>query len=140
DSDVGDDDDDDPKSVSHEHTYSVDTADVDQLESTLARLSEMVARRLREHGLHARTVALKLRYTDFTTITRAHTLEQPTQLDPEIYANIRKLFHDNWKKGSTIRLLGVRAASFEHTEGQLGLLNQTSQEKWKSALSAADRV
>ena len=132
--------DEDPKSVSHEHTYMNDTADADELESTLARLSEMVARRLREHGLHARTIGLKLRYEDFTTITRAHTLEQPTQLDPELYATVRKLFHDNWKPGRKIRLLGVRAASFEHGEGQLDLLDHTAQEKWKSALSAVDRV
>ncbi|MDP9266713.1 MAG: DNA polymerase IV [Acidobacteriota bacterium] len=131
---------DDPKSISHEHTYSVDIADADQLESTLARLSEMVARRLREHKLHARTIGLKLRYSDFTTITRAHTLDQPTQLDPEIYGVARRLFHDNWKPGSAIRLLGVRAAGFEHSEGQLDLLAQNQQEKWKHALSAVDRV
>ena len=138
DSEVGGDD--DPKSVSHEHTYSVDTANVDQLESTIARLSEMVARRLREHGLHARTIGLKLRYTDFTTITRAHTLDQPTQLDPDIYSTARRLFRDNWRKGATVRLLGVRAAGFEHTEGQLDLLGQEQHEKWKQALSAVDRV
>lgn len=138
DADVGGDD--DPKSLSHEHTYSVDTADADQLESTLARLSEMVARRLREYGLHARTIGLKLRYSDFTTITRAHTLDQPTQLDPELFSTVRRLFRDNWKQGSAIRLLGVRAASFEHNEGQLDLLQQDKQEKWKQALTAVDRV
>ncbi len=62
----------DPKSISHEHTYNEDTASIEQLESTLMRLSEMVGRRLREGGLHARTLQLKLRYKDFTTITRAH--------------------------------------------------------------------
>jgi DNA polymerase-4 len=140
DSEVGGDG--DPKSISHEHTYSVDTADLDELESTLARLSEMVARRLREHKLHARTIGLKLRYTDFTTITRAHTLDQPTQLDPEIYGVARRLFLDNWKQGSTIRLLGVRVAQFEHTAGQLDLLAaiEGKQEKWKNALTAMDRV
>ena len=51
------------------------------LKSTLMRLSEMVGRRLREAELHARTIQLKLRYKDFTTITRAHTLAAPTQLD-----------------------------------------------------------
>jgi len=132
--------DDDPKSISHEHTYSVDTADADELESTLARLSEMVARRLREHHLHARTIGLKLRYSDFTTITRAHSLDQPTQLDPEIYGVARRLFRDNWKQGSAIRLLGVRVAGFEHTEGQLDLLSGGEQQKWKNALSAVDRV
>jgi DNA polymerase-4 len=140
DSEVGGDE--DPKSISHEHTYSIDTANADELESTLARLSEMVARRLREHKLHARTIGLKLRYSDFTTITRAHTLDQPTQLDPDIYATARRLFRDNWRPGSTIRLLGVRVASFEPTEGQLDLLTETKdkQEKWKHALSAMDRV
>jgi DNA polymerase-4 len=52
----------DPKSISHEHTYGEDTADADVLEATLARLWEMVGRRLRENGVHARTVQLKLRY------------------------------------------------------------------------------
>src|SRR3984885_1009771 len=60
DSEVGSDS--DPKSVSHEHTYNDDTADVTQLQSTLMRLSEMVGRRLREAGLHAKTIQLKLRY------------------------------------------------------------------------------
>src|SRR5881227_3007281 len=71
----------DAKSISHEHTYNEDTADPARLESTLMRLSEMVGRRLREADFHARTVQLKLRYKDFTTITRAHTLSNPTQLD-----------------------------------------------------------
>ena len=67
DGEVGDDN--TPKSISHEFTFNEDTADTDALESTLARLSEMVARRLREHDLHARTIQLKLRYSDFSTIT-----------------------------------------------------------------------
>jgi len=77
------------KSISHEHTYNEDTADVSQLEATLMRLSEMVARRLRESQFHARTIQLKLRYKDFTTITRAHSLPSPTQLDTEIFEGAR---------------------------------------------------
>src|SRR5437660_10306684 len=88
----------DAKSISHEHTYNEDTADEAQLESTLMRLSEMVGRRLRESDFHARTVQLKLRYPDFTTITRAHTLLNPTQLDTEIFEQVRTLFRTNWKK------------------------------------------
>src|SRR5947209_1208115 len=71
DSDIGADE--DPKSISHEHTFNEDTADPQILESTLARLVEMVSRRLREAGLHARTIQLKLRYEDFSTITRPHS-------------------------------------------------------------------
>ena len=71
----------DPKSISHEHTFNTDTKDADQLEATLTHLAEKVGRRLREHRLHARTIQLKLRYSDFSTITRAHTFASPTQLD-----------------------------------------------------------
>src|SRR5205807_5384685 len=71
DTEVGEDT--DAKSISHEHTFGEDTAEVALLEATLARLSEMVCRRLRESGFYARTVQLKLRYKDFTTITRAHS-------------------------------------------------------------------
>jgi DNA polymerase IV len=86
-----------PKSISHEHTFSEDTADLAQIEPTLARLSEMVGRRLREHGLSARTIQLKLRYSDFSTITRAHSVARATALDTELFDEIRALFHRNWK-------------------------------------------
>jgi DNA polymerase-4 len=130
-----------PKSISHEHTYNEDTADVVQLESTLARLSEMVGRRLREHGLHARTLQLKLRYSDFTTITRAHSLNRATQIDTEIFDEIRALFHANWRRGATIRLLGVQTSGFvQPGEEQLDLLGEEKHEKWQRTLAAADRM
>ena len=128
------------KSISHEHTYDEDTADVAQLEATLIRLSEMVGRRLREANFHACTIQLKLRYKDFTTITRAHTLPNPTQLDIEIFENIRALFRKNWQKGAPIRLLGVQASSFTTAADQIDLLEGTRQQRWKDALAAADSL
>jgi DNA polymerase-4 len=128
------------KSISHEHTYNEDTADVSQLEATLMRLCEMVGRRLRESNLHTRTVQLKLRYKDFTTITRAHTLAAPTQLDTEIFEQIRALFRKNWKKGMQVRLLGVQTSSFESLPEQISLLEDSRQQRWKDALAAADRL
>jgi DNA polymerase IV len=128
------------KSISHEHTYNEDTAEVSQLEATLTRLSEMVGRRLRESQFYARTVQLKLRYKDFTTITRAHTLPSPTQLDNEIFEQIRTLFHRNWKKGAQVRLLGVQASSFASQPEQINLLEGNRQQRWKDALAAADRL
>jgi DNA polymerase-4 len=128
------------KSISHEHTFGEDTADEEQLESTLARLSEMVGRRLREQGVHARTVQLKLRYHDFTTITRAHSVSRPTQLDTELFEEIRALFRRNWKRGVAVRLLGVHASGFDNEEGQLDLLTDDAHERWRQALSAADRL
>jgi DNA polymerase IV len=129
-----------PKSVSHEHTYSEDTGDADVLEATLAKLSEMVGRRLREYGLHARTVQLKLRYSDFTTITRAHSLKRPTQIDTEILDEVRTLFRNHRRAGATVRLLGVHASGFGGTGEQLGLLEEDRHERWKQALAAADRM
>src|SRR5437667_3139804 len=129
----------DAKSISHEHTYNEDTADQEQIESTLMRLTEMVARRLREAGLHARTVQLKLRYKDFTTITRAHTLPGTTQLDTEIFEQARSLLRKNWRRGVEVRLLGVQASGFEAQTVQGDLLEGDRRERWKQALSAADR-
>jgi DNA polymerase IV len=130
----------DAKSISHEHTYNQDTADISQLESTLMRLSEMVGRRLREANFYARTIQLKLRYKDFTTITRAHTLPAATQLDTEIFEQIRQLFLKNWKQGVPVRLLGVHASSFEAQGDQINLLDGSRQQRWKDALAAADRL
>ena len=130
----------DAKSISHEHTYNEDTADAAQLESTLMRLSEMVGRRLREANFYARTVQLKLRYKDFTTITRAHTLPAPTQLDTEIFEQIRTLFRRNWKQGIQVRLLGVQASSFSAQAAQIDLLDGNRQQRWKDALAAADKL
>jgi DNA polymerase-4 len=132
------------KSISHEHTYNEDTADVDKLESTLMRLSEMVGRRLRENALRARTIQLKLRYQDFTTITRAHSLPKATQLDIEIFDEVRTLFHKNWRKGAKVRLLGVQTHSFEPqldaASEQGDLLSDNRRERWEQALSAVDRL
>ena len=130
----------DPKSISHEHTFNEDTGAQEQLESTLMRLSEMVARRLREHELYARTIQLKLRYRDFTTITRAHSLAAPTQLDTEVFEQARTLFRKNWKAGAEVRLLGVHASSFEQAAGQIDLLEGDRRQRWKQALAAADRL
>ena len=130
----------DAKSISHEHTYNEDTTDQEQIESTLMRLTEMVARRLREAGVHARTIQLKLRYKDFTTITRAHSLAAPTQLDTEIFEQIKTLFRKNWRKGQYVRLLGVQTSSFEEETQQGDLLEGDRRERWQKALSAADRL
>jgi DNA polymerase-4 len=130
----------DAKSISHEHTYNEDTADQEQIESTLMRLTEMVARRLREAGVHARTIQLKLRYKDFTTITRAHSLAAPTQLDTEIFEQIKMLFRKNWRKGQYVRLLGVQTSSFEEETQQGDLLEGDRRQRWQKALSAADRL
>jgi len=128
-----------PKSISHEHTFSEDTADLAQIEATLARLSEMVGRRLREHDLSARTIQLKLRYSDFSTITRAHSLARATQLDIELFEEVREQFRRNWMPGAPVRLLGVHVSSFQDGSEQMDLL-EDRQNRWKQALATADRL
>jgi DNA polymerase-4 len=128
-----------PRSISHEHTFSSDVRDQDALEATLLRLSEMVGRRLREHKLFARTLQLKLRSSDFTTITRAQSLDRATQLDTEIYSEVRELFRANWERGRSVRLLGVSTSNFEDRDGQPSLLDD-SHERWQQALTAADKL
>ncbi|HZP18455.1 MAG TPA: hypothetical protein VFB00_10840 [Terriglobales bacterium] len=128
------------KSISHEHTYNQDTANIEQIEATLMRLSEMVGRRLRDQQFHARTLQLKLRYKDFSTITRARTLETPTQLDNEIYYHVRALFHANWRTGAEVRLLGVQASSLGEARSQADFLQDPGREKWEQALLAVRRI
>lgn len=128
------------KSISHEHTFGEDTRNLDKIESTLAHLSELVGRRLREQDFSARTIQLKLRYSDFHTITRAHSLPQPTQMDIEIFETVRKLFHENFQSGRAVRLLGVHTSNFQEGPQQFELLGDNRREKWKQALSATDKL
>ncbi len=129
----------DPKSISHEHTFNVDTRDTQAIDSMLVRLSEMVARRLRDHSLYARTLQIKLRYTDFSTFTRSRTLDHATQIDTELAEAARSLFHKAWT-GGAIRLLGVYAQSLESGEGQTSLLDEGKTERWRKTLAAVDKI
>jgi DNA polymerase-4 len=130
----------DAKSISHEHTFGEDTAEQAQIEATLSRLTEKVARRLREQGFHARTVHLKLRYSDFSTLTRAHTLASQTNLDQELIAASRALFRQAWRRGAKVRLIGIGTSDFEATEGQMDLLSGEKNERTRRALEAADSL
>jgi DNA polymerase-4 len=127
------------KSISHENTFSVDTADSTAIDAMLVRLSEMVARRLRDHHVWARTVQIKLRYSDFTTFTRSRTLDRSTQIDTELANAARALFHKAWT-GKSIRLLGVYAQQLEDQEGQTSLIEEPQTERWRKTLEAVDRM
>jgi DNA polymerase IV len=129
-----------PKSISHEHTFSRDERDPAALGSMLARLTEMVCRRLREHQLHARKVQIKLRYSDFTTLTRGRTLERATQLDAEVLEIVRELWGANWQKGRAVRLLGVQTSGLESCSGQMELLASAQETRLKQAMQAVDAL
>ena len=130
----------DPKSISHEHTFNEDTAQRDALETALLKLSEMVAARLREHKLYSRTVSLKLRDEDFNTITRAATLDHATQLDREIAGAVTDLFRKSWDGKKPIRLLGVHAGGLQAVEGQMNLLEEQNTAKLREAFRSVDHI
>ena len=96
------------KSISEERTYEEDLRDPEAIDRALLERSEGVARSLRREGLRGRTVHIKVRTGDFTTITRALTLDGPTDLTETIVAAARVLFRDRVRLGRQgVRLLGV---------------------------------
>ncbi len=130
-----------PKSISHETTFKVDTRDPVLIDATLAKLSQLVARRLREHGLWSRTVQVKFRYEDFSTRTRAKSLDEPTQLDTVILETVRRLYLRHRDPRRAIRLLGVHAGALqESSQHQEGLFEGAGHEKMTQALQAVDAL
>ncbi len=94
------------KSIGHEETFATDLTDRDDLARELVRMSERVAIRLRTSGKAARTVQLKVRFGDFRTITRSHTLPEATDLARDIQTEARTLL-DDVDCAPGVRLLGV---------------------------------
>ncbi|MEE8177019.1 MAG: hypothetical protein V3T65_03410, partial [Acidobacteriota bacterium] len=128
------------KSIGHEETFGEDLADPAALEATLADLSQRVAARLRQQGLYARTITLKLRYASFQTLTRAQTLAESTNLDGGILDTARRLFRQNWNRKRKVRLLGVQASGLSDRAGQANLLTASADQKWGRAMAAADHL
>jgi DNA polymerase-4 len=97
------------RSIGSEETFAVDIADPDVLARELLRLAERTAGRLRAAGLATRTVSVKVRYADFTTVTRARTLPDPTDVAQELHRTAVALLDGLRLQGRAVRLLGVRA-------------------------------
>ncbi|MBU1749293.1 MAG: DNA polymerase IV, partial [Chloroflexi bacterium] len=110
------------KSVSQETTFAQDLAELVALKRQLWALSQGVSRRLERAGLAAGTVGIKLRYSDFTTLTRQTTLAVPTQDEIVIYRAALTLLERNWQPGRPVRLLGVAGQRLAPPAGQLMLL------------------
>jgi DNA polymerase-4 len=127
------------KSVSNETTFSRDVTDVQALYETLHSLSESVGRRLRKNNLRGSTIKLKLRWSDFTTLTRQATLTDPTNDDREIYAVVKELFNKTWRKGRPVRLLGVGVNQFDNPVKQLSLWDVPNK-KDSNLFTAVDNV
>ncbi len=126
------------KSISQETTFAQDITDADQLHRTLLHLAENVGWRLRRADLIGSTVRIKLRWADFTTLTRQVTLETPTNQDNDILLASQQLFDKTWPPSKPVRLLGVGVSGFQPPAQQLSLWETPSRrgERLQQALDA----
>ncbi len=110
------------KSVSSENTFEENRTDMDFLMSEIVRLTEKIAFELRQDKKVAGCVAVKIRYPDFETVSKQTTISY-TCADDEIIPVVKKLFHQLYKKGHPIRLLGVRLSELTHEAIQATLFD-----------------
>ena len=131
------DDPDAAKSIGHETTFDEDTADPDVLERTLLALADGVSGRLRSAGVRAATITVKVRDSEFNTVTRQRTLPEPTDLTEPIWRAAIALARPELR-GKRIRLLGVTASGLGERE-QLGLFPADDPRR-RRAVEAADEL
>lgn len=125
------------KSIGHEVTFEVDVSDAATLRRELLRQSSQVGRRLRASGLEGRTVVLKLRYADFTTITRSRTLTEPTAVGRRIADEVRDLYATVGAH-PPVRLIGVRMEQLLDAGNSASLWDDD--EDWRGAERVIDDV
>jgi DNA polymerase-4 len=115
------------KSIGQEHTFDADTADLARLRKTLLELADAVARRLREHGVKARTITLKYRDERFVTSTRAHTIGEATDSGDRVFEEAWRLFegvHGERGRQMKVRLVGIYSSGFGPS--QLALFGESA--------------
>jgi DNA polymerase-4 len=127
------------KSVSHETTFARDITEREELRRVLLSLSDKVAHRLRKANLCGFTVRLKLRWADFSTITRQSTLQHATDQDGEIYRAVWELFVSAWHPSQAVRLIGVGVSSLGPPVRQLSFWEDDFKKEAR-LLSAVDEL
>lgn len=129
------------RSVGAEETFARDVDDPEVILAELLRLSEKVGARLRRAGLSGATVSLKVRFADFTTITRSHTRTVPTDTSREIFHEVRALYRALRLDRARIRLVGVRVEGVrESDEVEAQLVLGAPERGWREAEEAVDRL
>lgn len=125
------------KSISHETTFEEDISDMEVLRAWLLDLTEQVGWRLRRNGLRARAVQLKVRFADFSTITRSQTLPEPTDITEELWQATSELFSQRLPSGHLpVRLIGMGVSGFDESEFRQGLLFDEEQRRKQTDLDA----
>jgi len=130
------------KSIGHEHTFDEDVTDPQTIEDTLMWLAEKVSRRLRKKGFRGRTISLKIRLADFSTFTRAKSLNTPTNFVDDLF-NTALEKAKGFKLGEQpIRLIGIQVSNLEEETKQLGLFGEIppGTEKKEKLHEAVDQI
>ncbi len=129
------------KSIGADETFAHDVDDPVVIHRELLRLSDRTAARVRAAGMMGRTISIKVRFADFTTITRARTLRDPTDVSRDIYATARSLFDALGLQRARVRLVGVRMEGLvESAQAPLqGMLDEPDH-GWRDADRAIDRA
>ncbi len=129
------------KSIGAEETFGRDVDDPVAISRELLRLSDRTAERLRSTGQRGRTISIKVRFADFTTITRARTLADPTDVGREIYDTARSLFDALGLQRARLRLVGVRVEGLRSAETAHRQLRLGERDAgWREAELAVDRA
>lgn len=121
--------DDDPKSISNEITFPEDIDDPDNMLKILRNLSDKVGSRLRKAELAGWVVQIKIRYSDFTTLTRQASMKECSNLDQDIFDLAQELLLKNLIRNRPVRLLGVGVTKLEKPHQQLSLWDENSEKK-----------
>ncbi len=129
-----------PKSISREMTFDRDVSDPSELEAMLRQLAQHAAKSMREQGLHCRTVHLKLRYANFETFTRSHTLAQPTNVEATIVGETVALLRAAWDRSRKIRLIGTGLSSLSEAPRQQGLFDDGQPSKQEALTASLDKI
>ena len=128
------------KSVSHEHTFETDTADINEIDETFSFLSQKVSRRLRQMNLKGRTISVKVRTKDFKTVLRSKTIDERTNHFDVIHSQSKRLFKEVYVKNSLLRLVGVKVANFDDSYFQDSLFDDPVREKSERVHKAVDSI
>ncbi len=132
------------KSISREYTFQRDTSDLDKLRRSLLYLTDDVSRKLRRHGLKAKTVQLTWRTTDFTRHSRQHSLSERSSVSDILFHEVETLFNKYISRSTFVRLIGMGVSNLseEVCEEQLSFLSTNNQrnDKLKRIDSARDTI
>jgi len=126
------------KSIGHEQTFTTDIADPDEVKRILFGQVQQVARRLRQHQVVAKGIAIKVRFGDFQTITRSATLDAATNVTNELWHIAQKLF-DNWPF-QPVRLIGISADRLSRDDPQGHLFADHEHDRQKEIDRVSDQI